>query len=223
MGRRFFLHLYMLRIPLLMLFLLGAVLPETFKSALFRGLADLAFNQILVVSLGAFLLVSAGMTCAFLVLLYGTERADGTRLPERPFADAPRITRNPRVPGWAVASLYGIGAIAYAHFLYVVFETMKEVRVYPQEVSERFWGLAVLGAILGSLVVVAVFFTDLWMSSPRLAPEIEVFAFPLAYVFRNAPSVRKLLKSISDAQPLTFPASVWKKLSVFLARVLGPG
>lgn len=77
MARRFFLHLYMLRVPFLTLVVLGLALPETFASTLFRGLADLEFNQILVVSLGAFLLVSAAMTCAFLVLMYGTERADG--------------------------------------------------------------------------------------------------------------------------------------------------
>lgn len=223
MVRRFFLHLYMLRIPLLILFLLGAVLPETFKSTLVRGLADLEFNQILVVSLGAFLLVSSAMTCAFLVLLYGADRADGAPLPARRLPDAPQVAGTPRISGWIVASLYGIGAMAYAHFLHVVSQTMKAVRVHPQGVSEQFWGFAALGAILGSLVVVAVFFIDLWVSSPRQAPEIEVFAFPLAYVFRNQPSVRKLLKPISDAQPLTIPPSRWTALNVFLARILGPG
>jgi hypothetical protein len=220
MARRFFLHLYMLRIPLLTLVLLGVILPETFSSTLFRGLADLELNQILVVSLGAFLVFSSAMTCAFLVLLYGAERADGVSLGSRGESLDPH---NRQIPAWTVASMYVIGAMAYGRFLYVVYETMREVRVNPQTISDLFWYRAAFGAIVGATVIIAAFFVDLWISSPRQAPEIEVFAFPIAYIFRNSSVVRRLLKSISNSQPLNIPLSPWKYVSPFLARTLGAG
>jgi hypothetical protein len=220
MARRFFQHLYMLRIPLLTLFLFGVILPETFSSTLFRGLADLELNQILVVSLGAFLLFSSAMTCAFLVLLYGAERADGAPLGS---IGESLDSDGGQIPGWTVASMYAVGTLAYVRFLYVVYQTMKEVRVNPQTISDLFWYRAALGAIVGATVVIAVFFIDIWISSPRQAPEIEVFAFPIAYIFRNSSVARRLLKSVSDSQPLKIPLSPWKHVSPFLAKKLGPG
>jgi hypothetical protein len=79
MARRIFTHIYMLRFPLLVLIFLGVILPLTLRTSMFRGFADLEMNQIVPVSLGVFLLLSSAMTCSFLVLLYGTDRADGTR------------------------------------------------------------------------------------------------------------------------------------------------
>jgi hypothetical protein len=160
------------------------------------------------------------MTCAFLVLIYGAERADGPQLgPTSESLDS--HTR--QISSRTVGLMYVLGSLAYGRFLYVVYQTMKEVRVNPQTISDLFWYRAALGAIVGAAVVIAAFFIDLWVSSPRQAPEIWVFAFPGAYTFRNFSVVQRILKKISNSTPLKIPFSPWKYVSPFLAKTLGPG
>ena len=211
MVRKFFLLSYMVRVPFLTLVALGFVLPETFGSKLFRGLADLEFNQILVVSWGAFMLFSSAMTCAFLVLFYGTDRAD----------DLP--PQDSHLAAWPVALMYVVGGGAYLNFLFRVYESMKDLHVNPEGLASIFWLNSLLGAMLGAAVVITAFFIDLWLSSPRRAPELEVFAFPVVYLFRDSFVLGRALKTINDSRPLKIPVRFSRKVNPFLARILGPG
>jgi len=70
-----------MRVPILVLLALGWLLPAALNSPMLHGLADLEPNQVLGVAFAAFLLFSAAITCSFLVLLYGSQRADGQRKP----------------------------------------------------------------------------------------------------------------------------------------------
>lgn len=228
MARRVFLYLYMLRVPVLILFVLGILLPKAFDTPMLHGLADLETNQILVVSLGAFLLVSAAMTCAFLVLLYGSERADGKRLPDPPLSTSFALPQRLPVAGWIVGTFYLIGAVVYVRFLYVVFKTMKAAHTNGQDLSGSFWIRAAAGAMTGVVIIVFVFLFDLWISDSREAPQIEVFALPIAYLFRESAWLRQLLKRISDTRPVEkfrragFVSSL-EKLGLIAVRILGPG
>jgi len=50
----------------------------------------------------------------------------------------------------------------------------------------RFWIQAGLGILLGTLFIVVIFALDLIVSDPRSSPQIEVFALPIAYLFRTS-------------------------------------
>src|SRR5215472_11657551 len=104
MLRRIGLLVYMMRIPMFILIVLGVVLPLAFDTAMFRGLADLEPYQVWIVTVGAFMVLSAAMTCAFLVLLYGSDRADGSR---RAIASPPSQSPSKSLPPkWVVSALY---------------------------------------------------------------------------------------------------------------------
>jgi hypothetical protein len=224
-ARRFFLHLYMMRISILILFLLGGVLPMAFRSPMFHGLADLERNQILTVSAAAVLLISAAITCAFLVLLYGSDRADGKRAP-LPETLAPEALPS-RLPlsGWFVGSLYTIGGLAYARFLYAIWQTMELAHTNPEGLSGVFWSRAVAGALIGAITVSAVFLSEVWLSDPREAPQIEVFAFPMVYLFRESVWLGNFLNRLSQAQlgGSLRRSKFVKRSGLFLVRILGPG
>ena len=228
MARRFFLHLYMMRVALLILFLLGIVLPMAFRSPMFHGLADLAPNQILLVSMAAFLSVSAAITCAFLVLLYGSDRADGKRLPV--VAAVAPIALPERLPlsGWVVGGLYAVGGLAYLRLLYAIWQTMKTGHVNPENLWSLFWYRAIAGGLVAAFTISAVFLSELWLSDPRQAPQIEVFALPMVYLFRESPWLREFLDSLSKARPLRgLRESKWvsslRRFELFFVRILGPG
>ena len=166
MVRRFFLHLYMMRIPLLILFVLGAVLPLTFGSPMFHGLADLEPKQILMVSLASFLLVSAAITSAFLVLLYGRDRADGKRLPVGPSLARAALP----LSGWVVGLLYLAAAVAFWRFHNGILQTMKLAHPNPTGLPELFWYRVLWGVLAGSVIIVVVFLSELWLADPRQTP-----------------------------------------------------
>src|SRR5215471_11825125 len=107
-GRSFFLLLYMMRVPLLSLAVIGIALPLGFHTSMLHGVADLGLRQVFSVALLASILVSSTMTGSFLILLYGQERADG-------WAD--RGKPEDRVKKWVVALLYGMGGVFYVVFL----------------------------------------------------------------------------------------------------------
>jgi hypothetical protein len=223
MIRRVFLHLYMMRIPLVMLFVVVIVLPSIFTSRYFHGLADLKLNQVWIVSFGAFLLVSSAMTCTFLVILYGTDRADGP-IPATVVSDAETApSRKLPASGWVIGAMYLVGLGAYLRFLRGVLHVTKGTHLDPAVLQGHLWYRALLGAVAGSLAVVVVFALDLWLSSPREAPEVEVFAFPIAYLFRDFEVVQRMLRRISDSEPARLVTSRLEKLSGYFARVLGPG
>jgi predicted acylesterase/phospholipase RssA len=227
-ARRFFLHLYMLRIPILILLMLGIVLPSAFGSPMLHGLADLEPNQVLLVSLGAFLLLSTAMTCAFLVLLYGSERADGKRLPMVASLAAVSLPQRLPLSGWIVGTLYVAGNFLYLRFLYAVLQTMKAAHPDPDGVSVSFFIRAALGALLGTAVIIAIFVLNLVISEPRQCPQIEVFALPITYLFRDSNWLTRIIKKLSNARPAAkLRGSPWvmlgRRAGLFLVRVLGPG
>jgi len=226
MIRSFFLHLYMLRVPAGIMILLGIILPYSFNSSLFHGLADLEANQIFPVSLAAFLLLSAAMTCSFLVLLHGRERVDGSASlpPQRCSPLVPQIT----LSGWIVGTLYLVGGFLFLRFLFVVFQTMKSAHLNPRGIGGIFWPRAFLGVLVGLAVVLIVFVLDLWLASPREQPELEVFALPVVYLFRDSEWVRSATRKVSYSEPRTkrYLAPLinpWRRIAIFIARILGPG
>src|SRR5271155_6096386 len=109
--RRRFLLLYMMRVPLLFLFVLGFGMPWAFGTSMFHGVADLALPQVLMAAFLASLLVSTAITSCFLILLYGQERADGWIVQPAP---------QDRVSLWGVGVLYLYGGICYIVFLYSI-------------------------------------------------------------------------------------------------------
>ena len=84
---------------------------------MFHGFADLYPTQVALVAFSAFLLVSAAITCCFLVLLYGSQRADGNRLPPLPGAHPADMPQRMPLSGWIVGLLYLAGAILLLRFL----------------------------------------------------------------------------------------------------------
>jgi Patatin-like phospholipase len=228
MARRIFLHLYMMRVPLLLLVTLGFGLPPAFRSPMLHGLADLEDNQIAVLALGAFLLLCATMSCCFLVLLYGTARADGKREPPAPGASLVALPLRLPASGWIVGGLYLFGAWCLLRFLFAVERTLVSTRSTTAGLSLHFWEQAGLGVLIGTLLILAVFFLDMWISDPKAAPEIEVFALPIVFLLRQWDWLSKILKAVSDARPLRAlkldgVVSHCNRLNLFWVWISGPG
>lgn len=228
MARRIFLHLYMMRVPLLMLLVLGWLFPAALQTPMLHGLADLALNQVAFVAFAAFLLLSGAVTCCFLVLLYGSERADGLRQPPPEIALAAEMPLRLPLSNWVVAVLYLGGGFLFFRFLLRVQQTMTAAHLHPAGMALRFWIQAGLGTLLGTLFIVAIFVLDLLVSDPRSSPQIEVFALPIAYLFRKAGWLSRDLKYLSDARPLRAlhlekSLSSSNSLSLLWVRILGPG
>ena len=226
MARRIFLHLYMMRVPVVILLVLGWLLPSGLQSPMLHGLADLETNQVLWVAFAAFLLLSAALTCSFLVLLYGDERVDGKR--ESSTAADPSAQTPSRISNWIVVLLYLGGAFLYFRFLLCVEQIMIEAHLHPAGLALQFWLRAGLGALFATLFIVAVFALDLFLSDPRSAPQIEVFALPIAYLFRKVNWFSSRLQSISDRRPLRAlhlerPLSRANRLNLLFVRLFGPG
>ena len=228
MARRIFLHLYLMRVPLLMLLVLGWLFPAALQTPMLHGLADLEFNQVAFVAFAAFLLLSGAVTCCFLVLLYGSERADGLRQPTPEIALAAGMPVRLPLSNWVVAVLYLGGGFLFFRFLLRVQQTMTAAHLYPEGMALRFWIQAGLGILLGTLFIVVIFVLDLFVSDPRSSPQIEVFALPIAYLFRKAGWLSRDLRYLSDARPLRAvhlekSLSSSNSLSLFWVRVMGPG
>ena len=228
MARRIFLHLYLMRVPILMLLILGWLFPRTLQSPMLRGLADLESNQVALVAFAAFLLVSAAISCCFLVLLYGSERVDGRRQPPSEIAQPAEMPLRLPLSGWIVAFLYLGGGYLYLHFLLRVEQTMVAAHLQPGGIALQFWTRAGLGTLIATLFIVAVFVLDLLLSDPRSAPQIEVFALPIAYLFRKVGWFSRYLKILSDASPLRAVhletlLSTRGSLSLLWVRLMGPG
>jgi hypothetical protein len=175
--RRRFLLLYMMRVPLLFMFVLGVGLPCAFKTSMFHGVADLALRQVITAAFLASLLVSVAITSCFLVLLYGHERADGWIVQPRP---------QDRVSLWGVAFLYVYGGICYVVFLYSICRFMGEAgRVAVAQLHRGFLFYAFCGWLLGLLVVMIFFLGALRFAKPDDDDALEVFAFPAFLIIRR--------------------------------------
>src|SRR6516165_9831634 len=107
--RRGLLLLYMMRVPLCFIGVLGVALPLGFQTAMFHGVADLTLDHVGEASCLAFLLISSAITACYLVLLYGEERADGW---------APQPTPKQPISRLSVVLLYLYGGACYLTFLF---------------------------------------------------------------------------------------------------------
>jgi hypothetical protein len=216
--RRFFLLLYMLRVPLLTLVLVGVALPLGFGTSMLHGLADLQPAQVLSVSFFAMLLVSAAITCGFLVLLYAEQRADGRR--GVPFAE-------PHVSTRSVVVLYALGTAAYLALLVAVFVRMRDADPASQISFLTFVLRALLGLAFASIVIVAVFFLVLRIAKPEGSDAVEVFVAPVFLILRGKlpgldAGIRKTAATSAKSQTRTY-SSRRGPISSFFARLLGPG
>ncbi len=228
MARRIFLHLYLMRVPILMLLVLGLFFPYALETPMLHGLADLEFNQVAFVTFAAFLLLSGAVSCCFLVLLYGGDRVDGLRQPLPAIAEAAEMPLRLPLSNWTVALLYIGGGFLFLRFLLRVEQTMVAAHLKPAGIALQFWIQAGLGTLLGTLFIVAIFVLDLLISDPRSAPQIEVFALPIAYLFRKLGWLSRSLKLLSDARPLRRLhleglLSSSSSFSLLCVRILGPG
>jgi hypothetical protein len=174
--RRRCLLLYMMRVPLLFLVLLGFGLPCAFKTSMFHGAADLALPQVLTAAFLASLLVSVAITSSFLILLYGQERADGWIVQPKP---------QDRVSLWGVAFLYVFGAICWVLFLVSICRFMSGAERVTAGLPGGFLFYAFCGWLLGLLIVMVFFLGALRFAKPADDDALEVFAFPAFLIIRK--------------------------------------
>lgn len=217
--RRRFLLLYMMRVPLIFMGVLGFLLPWGFTTSMFHGVADLIPRQLVEAAFLAFILISSAISMCFLVLLYGEERADGW---------APRPKPEERIARWTVAVLYAYGAICYVLFLFSICNFMSTAgRVNSANVLSFLLYTSV--GFLGGVVVTTIFFLAvLRFAKPDDDYALEVYAFPLFFLFRPRSGEEKdWIRSFksgtrSEAAPHTYAAHDGS-LSRFLGQRLGPG
>jgi hypothetical protein len=174
--RRRFLLLYMMRVPLLFLGVLGFGLPWAFGTSMFHGVADLTLPQVLTAAFLASLLVSTAMTTCFLILLYGQERADGWIVQPAP---------QDRVSVGGVGFLYLYGGIGYVVFLTSIYRFMREAGRVLTGLLGGFLFYSVCGLLLGLLVVMIFFLGALRFAKPENDDALEVFAFPAFLIIRK--------------------------------------
>jgi len=177
MPRRFCLLVYMMRVPLMTLLVLGAALPLAFQTTMFHGVADLEESQVFGAAFLAFLLFSEAITCAFLVLLYGEERADGWQ---------PDATAEQRVSIRSVVALYVVAVICYIVFFASIRSRMLLADPSAPISGLRFIFLVAKGLLSGALAVFLVFLLVLRIAKPEDDRAVEVFALPAFLIFRNS-------------------------------------
>lgn len=215
--RRRFLLLYMMRVPLIFLTLLGIGLPLAFQTSMFHGIADLTLLQVLKAACLAFFLVSTAITSCFLILLYGQERVDGWIVQPAP---------QDRVSLWGVAFLYLYGGVCYVLFLVSICRFMATAGRVTSGLYRGFLLHSLFGLLLGLLVVMLFFLGALRFAKPEDDEALEVFAFPAFLIIRRifgGAWIRSFKGGTrSSATPGSFAAHDGL-LSRFFASHLGPG
>jgi hypothetical protein len=215
--RRRFLLLYMMRVPLTFLTVLGFVLPWGFQSAMFHGIADLELIQVGAASYLAFLYVSIAISCCFLVLLYGEERADGWGNLAAP---------QDRVTTLSVVLLYLYGGICYVRFLLSIGQFMTTAGRVESNLLGRFLFSSTTGFLAGFLAVMVCFLAALRFAKPEDDDALEVFAFPAFLIVRRffgGAWIRAFKRGkCTEAAPGSYAAHNGP-VSGFLASLLGPG
>jgi hypothetical protein len=215
--RRRFLLLYMMRVPLTFLTVLGFGLPWAFQSTMFHGIADLELVQVGAASLLAFLYISAAISSAFMILLYGEERADGWgNLP------APQN----RVSTASVALLYIYGGICYVRFLVSIGQFMTTAGRVENNLLGGFLFWSVGGLLAGILAVMIAFLAALRFAKPEDDDALEVFAFPAFLIFRRffgGAWIRSFKQGKTSECASGSYAAHNGPVSGFLAGLLGPG
>jgi hypothetical protein len=215
--RRRFLLLYMMRVPLTFLTVLGFGLPWAFQTAMFHGIADLDLVRVGAASFLAFLYISSAISCCFLILLYGEERADGwVNLP------APQD----RVSALSVVLLYLYGGLCYVRFLVSIEEFMGQAGRVEGNLLGGFLLYSGAGFLAGVLAVMISFLASLRFAKPEDDDALEVFAFPAFFIFRRifgGAWIRSFKEGkCSEAAPGSYAAHNGP-VSGSLAKALGPG
>jgi len=215
--RKRFLLLYMMRVPLTFLTVLGFGLPWAFQSAMFHGIADLDLFQVDAASFLAFLYVSLAISGCFMMLLYGEERADGW---------ANLAAPQDRVSTVSVALLYLYGGICYARFVVSIGQFMATAGRVEGNLLGGFLIHSVTGLIAGFLAVMVAFLAALRFAKPEDDDALEVFAFPAFLIFRRVFGgvwIRAFKRGkCSEAAPGSYAAHNGP-ISGFFASLLGPG
>jgi hypothetical protein len=212
-----FLLLYMMRIPLLFMTVIGFLLPWGFTSSMFHGVADLSYPQLAVAAFLACILINSAISGCFLVLLYGEERADG-------WVERPKP--QDRISHWAVASLYVYGGICYISFLFSICKFMSTAGRVTDVTVPVFFLWSMTGWFVGILLTGIFFLAVLRFAKPNDDDALEVYAFPAFYVIRQFFGdswIRSFKEGTrSQAPPGSFAAQDGR-LSRALASFLGPG
>ncbi|HLH43714.1 MAG TPA: patatin-like phospholipase family protein [Bryobacteraceae bacterium] len=183
MAQKFLSYLYWLRVPLLTLVFLGALLPLSFQTALFRGLADLTLREVKWASFMALLIAGSAMATANLVFLYAK-----ARMLDQPLS--PPTTPYPR---------WGVWVFLAGHLPYIVFlrSLWNYAAAQPEHVQlagfslYSFWGwLMAIGAIL------ALTLLQLWFATPSFEQPGPFLILPLDSI----PAVRGWLSRLHKAR-----------------------
>jgi hypothetical protein len=215
--RRRFLLLYMMRIPLLFMAVIGFLLPWGFTTSMFHGVADLSYPQLTLAAFLACILINSAISSCFLVLLYGEERADG-------WAERPKPQE--RISPWAVTSLYVYGATCYISFLFWICRFMSTAGRVKDVTAPRFFFWSLSGWIAGVLLTGTFFLAVLRFAKPNDDDALEAYAFPVFYVIRQFFGdswIRSFKKGTrSQAAPGSFAAHDGR-FSRLLGSILGPG
>lgn len=217
--RRRFLLLYMMRVPLIFMAVLGFLLPWLFTTSMFHGVADLIPRQLAEAAFLAFILINSAISMCFLVLLYGIERADGWATRPKP---QERISRP------LVALLYAYGTICYVLFLFSVCNFMGTAGRVKNASVLSFVLYTSIGFLAGLVATTVFFLAVLRLAKPDDDYALEVYAFPLFYLFRRRAGERKdWIRSFKagtrwDAAPHSYAAHNGP-LARFLGQYLGPG
>ena len=215
--RKRFLLLYMMRVPLTFLTMLGVGLPWAFQSTMFHGIADLELIQVGTASFLGFLYVSTAISSSYMILLYGEERADGWRnLP------APQD----RVSTVSVTLLYLYGGICYVRFLVSIGQFMTSAGRVEGNLSGRFLFWSVAGLLAGILTVMIAFLAALRFAKPEDDDALEVFAFPVFLIVRRffgGTWIRSFKQGRCSEEESGSFAAHNGPVSGFLASLLGPG
>jgi len=215
--RRRFLLLYMMRIPLLFMAVIGFLLPWGFTTSMFHGVADLSYPQLAWAAFLACILINSAISSCFLVLLYGEERADG-------WAERPKPQQ--RISPWLVASLYAYGAICYISFLFSICDFMSTAGRVKEVGMSRFLLWSLSGWIAGMLLTGMFFLLVLRFAKPDNDDALEVYAFPAFYVIRQFFGdswIRSFKHGTRSQAPFGSFAAHDSSLSRILASILGPG
>ena len=230
MARRIFLHIYLMRVPILTLLVLGLLLPYALDSSMLHGLADLDMvsHQVAVVAFAAFLLLSAAVSCAFVVLLYGSERADAERKPSCGAPSGQNKGSRKLPKWWIVLLLYVAAGLLFVRFLLRLEQIMLSGHLESANLPSQFWTQAAVGTFVASVFILLIFLLDLTLSEPRNYPAIEVFALPIAYVLGETNWFSRVLTFLNNLRPLKFlrlEKFFGRRdfFSLLLLRGLGPG
>jgi hypothetical protein len=215
--RRRFLLLYMMRVPLIFLTLLGIGLPLAFQTPMFHGVADLTLLQVLKAACLASLLVSVAITSSFMILLYGQERADGWIVQPAP---------QDRVSLWGVAFLYLYGGVCCLLFLVSICRFMGSAGRVTTGLYGGFLLYSVCGLLVGLLIAMLFFLGALRFAKPDDDEALEVFAFPAFLILRRIFGGAWIRSFKGGARARATPGSFAAHdglFSRFFASRLGPG